>query len=316
MKITQFKYETNGNDVVKTFSNNVDGRTFLITGPSPGGIGSETVISLATANPKLLILAGRSESKISPLIQTIQETNPKVNVLFIQVDLGSQASVREAAQVITSKVDKIDVIINNAAIMVPPYSKSVDGIESQFATNHIGHFLLTNLLLPKVLAAGRGSRIVNVSSSASYFGGVRFDDYNFKDGETYSRWLGYAQSKTANVLFARSLADKLKEKGILAFSLNPGSISTGLQQHMGEDVLAEALALASKVQGFKIEENKTLQQGCSTTLVAALDPALENYSGAFLNNCDIEDRGAQTPSVEDAVRLWELSEKLVGQRFD
>jgi NAD(P)-dependent dehydrogenase (short-subunit alcohol dehydrogenase family) len=106
--------------------------------------------------------------------------------------------------------------------MATPYAKTVDGIESQFGTNHIGHFLLTNLLMGKILAAAPGARIVNVSSSAHQPGVIRFEDWNFSDGKAYNPWEGYAQSKMANILFTESLAEKLGPKGVFSYSLHPG----------------------------------------------------------------------------------------------
>lgn len=152
----------------------------LITGPSQGGLGAETALSLAAASPALIILAGRSLSKIQPVIDEIKSLQPAVATRFIPLDLGSQVSVRESAANINASVEKIDYLINNAAIMSCPFSKTVDGIESQFGTNHIGHFLLTNLILCKILAAGEGARIINVSSSAHNQSDVRFDDWNFE----------------------------------------------------------------------------------------------------------------------------------------
>ena len=135
---------------------------------------------MAAASPTLIILAGRSLSKIQPVIDEIKSSRPAVATRFIPLDLGSQASIRESAANINASIEKIDILINNAAIMSCPFSKTLDGIESQFGTNHIGHFLLTNLILDKILAAGEGARIVNVSSSAHEMSDVRFDDWNFE----------------------------------------------------------------------------------------------------------------------------------------
>jgi NAD(P)-dependent dehydrogenase (short-subunit alcohol dehydrogenase family) len=157
----------------------------LITGPSEGGIGAETALTLAVGSPKLIILAGRSLSKIKPVIDNINSAHPNVATTYIPLDLGSQASVRQAATAISASVEKIDIVINNAAIMACPFSKTEDGIESQFGTNYIGHFLLTNLLMEKILAAGHGSRIVNVSSSAHRMADVRIDDWNFEVNPIY-----------------------------------------------------------------------------------------------------------------------------------
>ena len=152
----------------------------LITGPSEGGLGAETATCLASGSPELLVLAGRSLGKIQPVIDRINAINPEVRTKFINLDLSSLASVREAAASITANVEKIDVLINNAAVMTCPFSKTVDGIECQFGTNHMGHFLLTNLIMPKILAAGPGARIVNLSSSAHRMADVNLDDYNFE----------------------------------------------------------------------------------------------------------------------------------------
>ena len=152
----------------------------LITGASQGGVGAETAISLAHGNPKHLILAGRSEDKSIPVIEEIQKINTQIKVEFVHIDLSSQASVRKAAADINKALEKLDILINNAAIMACPYSKTEDGIESQFATNYLGPFLLTNLLLGKMVAAGPEARIVNVTSTANSIGKIKIDDYNFQ----------------------------------------------------------------------------------------------------------------------------------------
>ena len=152
----------------------------LITGPSDGGIGAETAVTIAAGSPSQIILAGRSLTKIQPVIERINTANPDVKTAFVPLDLSSLDSVREAAAKINESVDKLDILINNAGIMACPFAKTVDGIESQFGTNYIGHFLLTNLIMPKILAAGPGSRIVNVSSSAHRMSDIRLKDWNFE----------------------------------------------------------------------------------------------------------------------------------------
>ncbi|KAH8812460.1 hypothetical protein F5884DRAFT_310283 [Xylogone sp. PMI_703] len=319
--MTQWKWETTGDEVVEAFSDRVKGKTIVITGPSPGGIGSETAVTLAKGSPALLVLAGRSESKIAPVISQIAESSPDVKVKFVALDLSSQKSVRTAASEINALVTKIDILINNAAIMACPFEKSVDGLELQFATNHIGHFLLTKLLMDKILKAGSGARIVNVSSSALN-GVIRYDDYNFKDGADYDPWKAYAQAKISNIVFARALARKLKNKNIFVFSLHPGSIPSNLQVHMKagpwtrEELIAKAKAEAEKAgRKFVAEPLKSLQQGCATTLVAALDPSIESQSGAYLWNGEAIKEQPWT-EIEDQEKLWVLSEKLIGEKFD
>jgi NAD(P)-dependent dehydrogenase (short-subunit alcohol dehydrogenase family) len=144
-------------------------------------IGGETVITLAHGNPSRIILAGRTESRATPVLAAIAALNPRVETSFIDVDLASQASVRAAAVSINASIDKIDFMINNAGITaVPTFETSEDGIELQFAANHVGPFLLTNLIIGKVLAAGKGARVANVASTGYELSGVRFEDWNFK----------------------------------------------------------------------------------------------------------------------------------------
>lgn len=128
----------------------------------------------------MIILAGRDQTKVLPVIKKIRDLDSNIATMFIAIDFADQASIRSATADIEKKVDHIDVLINNAAVMACPYDTTKDGLEIQFGTNHIGHFLFTNLLLPKIRAAGRGARIVSVSSSAHRFAGIRFADIGFQ----------------------------------------------------------------------------------------------------------------------------------------
>lgn len=173
----------------------------------------------------------------------------------IELDLASLEQTRNAAEKINSLDQHIDVVVNNAGIMAHPYSTTVGGIESQFGTNHVGHFLLTNLLLPNILASRLPIRVINVASNGFRFGPPRYEDWNFnvrsskassaqedklannvlcdkQDGKTYNRWIAYAQSKSANMLFSISLARKLGKQGLVSVSLHPGIIFTGLGKHL------------------------------------------------------------------------------------
>ncbi|KAH8802824.1 hypothetical protein F5884DRAFT_803245 [Xylogone sp. PMI_703] len=292
----------------------------LITGPSEGSIGAESAISLARAGPKQLLLLGRNKAKVEPTIKAISEIDKNIDVKFFEVDLSSLESVRKAAQAILfdSTIPTINVIINNAGIMACPYEKSVDGIEMQFAANHLGHFLLTNLLLPKLRASGPHARIVNVSSWGHAFSDVRFDDVNFNDGKDYLPQSGYGQSKTANVLHAVGLNKRLAGSNVRAYALHPGSIASGLQKYATPELMKAAIGHWEKV-GRPMPGRKTLQQGCSTHLRAALDPSLESSSDIYLQDCQLTSDPANVYPYcldpEAADKLWELSEKLVGQKF-
>ncbi|KIM97037.1 hypothetical protein OIDMADRAFT_44470 [Oidiodendron maius Zn] len=279
-----------GDEIVAKFASEVPGKTILITGPSEGGVGAQAAISLAAANPKLLILAGRDKSKIQPVIDRISKSSPDVAVTFMPLDLASQASVREVAKKVNSQIQSLDILINNAGIMAPKnYQTTMEGIELQFGVNHIGHFLLTGLLMEKILAAEKGARIINLSSFGYIMSGIR-DDWNFEK-EPYNSWLGYGQSKTANILFSSALARKLKDMGVLAFSVNPG-----------RDPIVPLVP-------------KSLEEGSATTLYAALNPRITENSGALFSDCDVfSDLLPHAVEEEDEGRLWALSEKLVGEK--
>jgi NAD(P)-dependent dehydrogenase (short-subunit alcohol dehydrogenase family) len=188
-------------------------------------------------------------------------------------------------------------------------------VESHFGTNHIGHFLLTNLLLPALEASGSGARIINVSSAMYQFSPIRFDDYNFSNGTAYNAWEAYGQSKTANILFSVALAKKLAKKGIKSYSLHPGVIqATGLTA--GVDPAAWPI-VGPMFESKKIQmpKEKTVEEGCATTLAAALDPALDEYSGSFLDDCKPHEILEYASSSSNAEKLWTLSEKIVGGTF-
>lgn len=319
--MAEYRFSTEGNTIVTDFASEVKGKIFLITGPSEGGIGAETALSLAQASPSQIILLGRSLPKIQPTIDLIHATNPDILTPFIQINLDSLKSVRAAtAQILAdTSTPHIDVVINNAAIMACPYAVTEDGFETQFATNHLSHFLLTNLLMPKILL-GANKRIVNVSSWGHVRSGVRFGDVNFSNGDAYQAWEAYGQAKTANILFSVGLNLKLgKEQGVKSFALHPGSIRSGLQKYTTSEIIEDAIN-DMKSKGYEIPKMKSLQQGCATTLRAALDPGLGiEGSSVYLADCQIAEPGMAVMEwaldLGNARRLWSLSEEMVGEKF-
>ncbi|RDL31496.1 Uncharacterized protein BP5553_09705 [Venustampulla echinocandica] len=324
--MAHYNNKTDGTTIVSDFSSQVAGRTFLITGPSAGGIGAETALTLARAHPSTLLLLGRSLPKIQPIIDEIHTISPSTVTKFIPVSLDSLSSVRSAATAILSdsSVPKIDVVINNAAIMACPYGLSQDGYELQFATNHLSHFLLTNLLMPKILAAGPGARIVNVSSTGHLLHDVNWESLDFNGGKDYQPFDSYGQAKTANILFTVGLNKRLSARAggedIKSFALHPGSIVSGLQKHMTPEIRDDAIARLLAT-GVALPEMKTLQQGCSTTLRAALDLGLQEKEGSvYLSHCQIVtdpiNVKAYAIDKEKAERLWKLSEEMVGEKFE
>ncbi|KAE8385724.1 hypothetical protein BDV23DRAFT_176009 [Aspergillus alliaceus] len=306
-----FNFSTTGSEVVAALPDRVTGKTFVITGASHGGLGAQTALCLAAANPAEIILLGRSEEKVTPVMKEISKTSPSTIVRFIKIDLMSCASVRAAAAEINVSVSKIDVLINNAGIMGVKFSLTAENVESQLGANHIGHFLLTNLLVPKLEASGGGARIVNVSSTMYQLSPVMFDNYNFSNGKTYDAWVAYGQSKTANILFAVALAGKLKEKKIKSYSLHPGLVQTA---GLSEVDPAAWPIVGSMFESKKLElpKAKDMEQGCATTLAAALDPALDR---SFLSDCNPEKVLDYASDVSNAEKLWTLSEEIVGEKF-
>jgi NAD(P)-dependent dehydrogenase (short-subunit alcohol dehydrogenase family) len=209
----------------------------VITGPTKGGLGAQTAIDLAQGKPGKILLLGRTESKVTPVIKEIKSISPSTKVHFVPLNLASFKSIRNAAAIINNSVSKIDVLINNAGVMaVKEYTLTEEGLEYQFGANHIGHFLLTRLLIPKIEAAGKGARVVNLKSMGHQMSEVRFDDINFNNGKDYNKWFAYGQSKTANILFTVALAKKLASKGALAFAVHPGGI---LETNLSNDVEKE-----------------------------------------------------------------------------
>ncbi|KAK3323621.1 hypothetical protein B0T19DRAFT_426551 [Cercophora scortea] len=314
-----FGFHTTGDELVKHFGDRVAGRIFLITGPSEGGIGAETAISLARGNPSTLVLVGRSVERIQPTIDAIRDINAAIHVKLVLADLASMVNVCEAAQEILNdaSIPHIDVQINNAAIMACPYSLTKDGFELQLAAGYLGHFVLTNHILPKL--SKPGGRIINVSSMGNLASGIRWDDPNFTKVSEYNEWDAYGQAKTANVLFSIELNRRLAARGIRSFALHPGSFASGLAKFLTPELLQEAWDKIIGVSGVR-PARKSLQQACATTLRAALDPALEAEEGVWLADCQLTtDPSTIAPwalDAHDATRLWALSEELVGEKFD
>lgn len=182
----QFTSQTRGEDVCEAFPSQIKGKTFLVTGTSANGLGAKFATILAKYSPAQIILVSRSKSKVDPVVDDIKSVNSDISVKFVACELSDQDSVRSAAQTILSdaEIKKIDVVVNNAGVMaLLEYQVDKQGNEMQFSANHIGHFLLTNLMMPKILAAGAGARIINLTSLGHRIGPFRFEDPKFSDGK-------------------------------------------------------------------------------------------------------------------------------------
>ncbi|KAK8090729.1 retinol dehydrogenase 13 [Apiospora phragmitis] len=278
----------------------------------------------------MIVLIGRSLAKAQDAINIIEKINADIRVKFVETDLASLKSVRKAAETILDddEIPQIDVVINNAGIMACPYTLTEDGIELQLAASLTGHFVLTNKIMPKILAAGAGSRIVFVSSAAHRYRPFNLEDPNFAAEGAYTEYDGYSSAKSAEMLYGVALNRRLAaSRGIRTYALHPGGIATNLQDHAkagGEAHMMEVFDKVCRViNGISIADYlaqnpyKTLQQGCSTTLVAALDPDLVNRDGYFLEDCTLTtDPALAKPWATDAdlaEKCWKKTEELVGR---
>jgi NAD(P)-dependent dehydrogenase (short-subunit alcohol dehydrogenase family) len=289
----------------------------IVTGAS-GGLGAETARALAERGARVTLTA-RDMAKGEAAAEQIRKStgNPRVDVMTLE--LMSQGSVRAFANEFAARHKTLNVLINNAGVMACPLARTANGWESQFATNHIGHFLLAGLLTP-LLVASAPSRVVSVSSRGHRFSPVVFDDIHF-ERRPYDKWSAYGQAKTANVLLAVELDRRLAGRGVRANALHPGGIRTELGRHLSQDDIVE---LMSRAPGGKMEW-KTPEQGAATSTWAATAPELEAKGGLYLDDCQIasvrtspDDPGgyeAYARDAQDAKRLWTVSEQLVGQSF-
>lgn len=301
-----------------------------------------------------MIIAGRNPSRIQESIDAIKKDYPNVDYRLLKLDLSSQKGVRVAAEEVLSWSDipTIDILVNSAGVMnLPERTINEDGIEMHFATNHIGHFLFTCLIMPKLIKSAQGkpkgtTRVINVTSLSPTVASMRWSDTNFdkinkdlpkEEQPPYpmlERWgvqnaeemsyvpiEGYNQSKVANVLFGIGANKRLFEKhGILSMAVHPGIIMTELSRYAAPETVASIREML-KGGAFHI---KTLGAGSATSLVAATDPALsipvdkdgKENCGAYFIDCQISDlANPRAVSSEQAEKLWKRSEELVKQNF-
>lgn len=283
----------------------IDGKVVIITGANTG-IGKETAIDLARRGGKVYI-ACRDLKRGVEALRNIRKEGRSEDVHFLQLDLASLDSVKEFSTKFHQLESKLHVLINNAAVMGCPRSLTKDGFEMQFGTNHLGHFLLTNLLLD-LLKAGAPSRIVVVSALLHKRGEIKKDDLM---GEiSYGRQAAYCHSKLANNLFSHELARKLKGTGVTSNSLHPGVIVTELSRHYLSDGL-----LRTVIDYFASFFLKNSVEGAQTTICLAVDPDLEKVSGKYFNDCAVASESDDANNEKLASWLWEKSEELVGLKL-
>ncbi|KAK3197387.1 hypothetical protein GRF29_216g19550 [Pseudopithomyces chartarum] len=318
-----FDIKTTDAEVLEAFGSNAVGKTIIITGPSKGGIGSQVAKSLASAKPKTIILAGRNLPKVQPVADDIASINPDVAVKIIEIDLLSNQSVRSAVEQIKELTSIVDILINNAGVMATrKFVLSEDGVESQFAANYLGHFLLTNLLLKERLVQS-GGVVLNVGSLGYQMADITFDDFNFKNGLEYNGWKAYGQAKSAQLLGTRGLANRLKGQDIAVIIAHPGvTLESQLLANstIDQEYFGQAFALAIERNNGKPlpEQNMvSIEQAAGVVLFAALNPELRKKHAPFVVENEIYDLTREYANNDaDAKKLWDLSENLVGEKFN
>ena len=333
-----FGRQSTTDEVLEGFD--LTGRRAVVTGAS-GGLGEETARALA-AHGADVVLASRDGAKLEAAAQRIRDSGVPGTVTTQVVDLASLASVRAAAAELAAAYPAIHLLVLNAGVMAPPLARTAEGHELQFGTNHLGHFLLTLLLEPN-LVAGAPARVVVLSSGGHRVSPVLWDDPDFEHTE-YHNFTAYGQSKTANALFALELDRRLGDRGVHAWSVHPGVIMTELSRHLtaedlqwmadrarasrgetggdeagGDEAAGDEAGGGPDLSAF---EFKTVPQGAATSVWAATAPGLEAHGGAYLEDCSVaeaSDDPARASGVqswardpEQAARLWDLSLRMVG----
>jgi NAD(P)-dependent dehydrogenase (short-subunit alcohol dehydrogenase family) len=316
-----FGFESTTDEVLEGID--LSGKRAIVTGAS-GGLGEETARALAAKGAAVTITA-RDVPKGEAAAAQIRESTGNDAVDVGALELADLDSVRAFASGYLADHDRLDLLINNAGVMACPLMRTDAGWEMQFATNHVGHFLLTCLLAPALKAAAP-SRIVNLSSAGHHMSPVDFDDPFFENRD-YDKWASYGQSKTANILFSVGLEKRLADAGVHAYAVHPGGIMTELGRHLSDEDIAQMMARNEVEDREALEARfKTVPQGAATSVWAATAPELEGKGGVYCEDCHVAGPGegglrggghaAWALDPEGAERLWALSEQLVGQQFD
>ncbi|KAM3877497.1 retinol dehydrogenase 13 [Diretmus argenteus] len=280
----------------------LDGKTVLITGANTG-IGKDTALDMACRGARV-ILACRDMTKANAAADEIRQRSGNGNVVVKKLDLASLQSVRDLTKDVLESEERLDILINNAAVMCPKWVTD-DGFEMQFGVNHLGHFLLTNCLLD-LLKKSTPSRIVIVSSMGHTSGHIDFEDINLD--KDYTAMKSYTRSKLANVLFGRELAARLQDTGVTVYSLHPGIIRTEIGRHM-----VPTLALWKRILLLPfLMLIKSHRQGAQTTVYCAVEESLANVSGLYYSDCAPKTPAPQACDDVAAKKLWDLSASMVG----
>jgi NAD(P)-dependent dehydrogenase (short-subunit alcohol dehydrogenase family) len=303
----------------------LSGKRVLVTGVS-AGLGVETARALA-AHGAQVVGAARDLAKAEAATAPVRAQAEKGGgIELIELDLASLASVRACADKLVADGRPFDLVIANAGVMVPPFGHTADGFETQFGTNHLGHFVLINRIASLIAPGGR---LVNLASSGHRFSDVDLDDPNFERTD-YEPWAGYGRSKTANVLFAVEFDRRHRDRGVRAVAVHPGGIATELGRHIGSEAIEQMMKQLNAdlaAEGRPPFQWKTIPQGAATSVWAGVVAPAEDIGGRYCENCHVSTvtDGPINPATEGvrsyaldpdrAKALWAKSEEMVGEQF-
>lgn len=306
-----FGFESTTDDVLR--GRDLSGQLAVITGVS-AGLGVETARALAAHGARVIgtvrdLAKGRAATA-------------GIDIELLEMDLASLASVRACADALLERGDPIDLLICNAGVMATPEGRTADGFETQFGTNHLGHFVFANRVAPLLR---RGSRVVMLSSAGHRFADVDLDDPNF-ERTPYQEWTAYGRAKTANILFAVEFDRRHRDRGVRAIAVHPGAIETELGRHVKPEVMAALRSTAPASEDAPPPMPwKSIPQGAATTLWAAVVADADAVGGLYCEDCHLaeinNERGApggvQSYALdpERAKALWTRSEEMTGERF-
>jgi NAD(P)-dependent dehydrogenase (short-subunit alcohol dehydrogenase family) len=308
---------------------NLHSRRILVTGVS-AGLGVETARSL-TAHGAQVVGAARDLTKAEAATTEVRKAAAANGARFelIELDLASLKSVRACADKLLTKKEPFDVVIANAGVMATPFGKTVDGFETQFGTNHLGHFLLVNRIAPLIR---KGGRLINLSSAGHRFSNIDLDDPNF-ERTPYDPFIAYGRSKTANILFAVAFDQRHRNRGVRAAAVHPGVIHTELARYVDPVRIQSMIDQMTKqlaAEGKSPFQWKTIPQGAATSVWAGVVAPADEIGGRYCENCHVGQLVAEDVTisgVSEGVRayaldpntaeaLWKKSEQLVGESFN